>query len=61
MQVNIEEVYGVTFEISAYTANPKEMGGYDFHVVQHSLKEGGRDIPVTAENKHEFVSRYVRW
>lgn len=48
---DLEEVYMQTFRIGF-----KDIFGND---VQHNLKEGGADIPVTQSNKQEFVDLYA--
>ncbi|XP_046391938.1 probable E3 ubiquitin-protein ligase HERC4 isoform X1 [Ischnura elegans] len=49
---DMEEVFGLTFEIS------KEVYG-EMKVL--ALKPGGGNIPVTQENKKEYVDLYVDW
>ncbi|KAL8617103.1 hypothetical protein ACOMHN_014273 [Nucella lapillus] len=48
---DLEEVYMQTFRIGF-----KDIFGND---VQHNLKEGGADIPITQANKQEFVDLYA--
>ncbi|XP_013180490.1 PREDICTED: E3 ubiquitin-protein ligase HECW2-like isoform X2 [Papilio xuthus] len=33
----------------------------DGRVLERELKPGGRELPVTARNKHEYLERVVRW
>jgi len=49
---NVEETFMQNFQIS-YEA---------YGMVQtHDLKEGGADIPLTNDNRQEYVDLYVRW
>ncbi|KAK3590225.1 hypothetical protein CHS0354_041290 [Potamilus streckersoni] len=49
---NVEEDFGITFQISTS----------EFETVKtHDLKPNGANIPVTNENRKEYVDRYVNW
>ncbi|KAL3864357.1 hypothetical protein ACJMK2_006047 [Sinanodonta woodiana] len=49
---NVEEDFGITFQISTS----------EFDTVKtHDLKPNGANIPVTNENRKEYVDRYVNW
>jgi hypothetical protein len=49
---NVEETY-----CRMFTADTDAFG----EIITHELKEGGSGIPVTNENREEYVSLYVDW
>ena len=50
---DVEEVFGSTFQIT-YTSMYGE-------VKTHDLKPDGANIPVTSENRQEYVELYYKW
>jgi len=51
-QGNIEETFGQVFQVSY------EVWG---DIQTHDLIEGGGDIPVTNDNVHDYIQKYVEW
>lgn len=48
----MESTFALTFEVETESFG---------EVVKHELKPGGTDIPVTAENRQEYVDLYCKW
>ena len=52
MEGDVEALVGRNFEVE-----------YDYYgeLRQHTLMEGGSQMPVTNANRHDFVRRYTKW
>ena len=48
----VEEVYAQTFTVDVDVFGEKKT---------EELKEGGKDIPLTSDNRHEYIQLYVDW
>lgn len=49
---DVEDIFCLAFEVSWMELGEEK---------RLELKPGGADIPVTKDNKEEYVLRYVRW
>jgi hypothetical protein len=49
---DVESLFGLSFEVET------ERFG---EIIKHELKPGGSDIPVTADNRWEYVKLYYDW
>lgn len=49
---DVEDIFCLVFEVSWMELGEEK---------RIELKPGGADIPVTKDNKEEYVLRYVRW